>query len=144
MIDPKFIGRKYSPMTYEVCKEKIKEYARAVGDLNPLYLDEEQAKSSQYGRIIAPPLFAAIYAREVLENWVLDSELSLNLPMIVHGEQEFEFFKVVKAGDVIATEGRIAEIYEKKGLNFISLETISINQQGEVVTRAVWRMVIRR
>ena len=144
MIDPKFIGKKYSPMTYEVGKEKIKEYARAVGDLNPLYVDEEQAKSSQYGRIIAPPLFAAIYARELLQNWALDPELSLNLPMIVHGEQEFEFFKVVKAGDVITTEGRIAEIYEKKGLDFIALETISTNQRGEKVTRAIWRMIIRR
>lgn len=144
MIDTKFIDRKYSPVTYEVCKEKIKEYARAVGDLNPLYVDEEQAKNSQYGRIIAPPLFAAIYAREALENWIFDSELSLNLLMMVHGEQEFEFFKVVKAGDVITTEGRIAEIYEKKGLDFISLETISTNQQGEVVTRAIWKMVIRR
>ncbi|MCL0038025.1 MaoC family dehydratase N-terminal domain-containing protein [Thermodesulfovibrionales bacterium] len=144
MIDAKFIDRKYPPVTYEVCKEKIKEYARAVGDLNPLYVDEEQAKSSQYGRIIAPPLFAAIYAREALENWIFDSELSLNLLMMVHGEQEFEFFKVVKAGDVITTEGRIAEIHEKKGLDFISLETISTNQQGEVVTMAIWKMVIRR
>jgi acyl dehydratase len=144
VIDPKFTGRKYSPMTYEVCKEKIKEYASAVGDLNPLYLDEEQAKSSKYGRIIAPPLFAVIYAKGVLETWVFDSELSLNLPMIVHGEQEFEFLKIVKAGDIITTEGHIAEIYEKKGLDFIALKTISTNQQGEVVTRALWKMVVRR
>jgi acyl dehydratase len=64
--------------------------------------------------------------------------------MIVHGEQEFEFLKVVKSGDTITTEGHIAEIYEKKGLDFISMETISTNQQREIVTRALWKMVIRR
>ena len=61
LIDHSFIGKEYSPISYEMGREKIKEYARAVGDLNPLYLDEDAAAGSQFGDIIASPAMAALF-----------------------------------------------------------------------------------
>ena len=58
-IDTKFIGKTYPTHTYEVGKEKIKEYAKAIKNPDPHYLDDEFAKKSKYGRIIAPPTFAS-------------------------------------------------------------------------------------
>lgn len=142
-VDPKFIGKKYPATVYEVGKEKIKEYANSIGDGNPLYLNDEKAKASKYGGIIAPPTFAVVFAKEPVGKMLLDPDLGLNLPMLVHGEQDFEFLKVVRPGDVISTGGEITEIYEKKGKGFITMTTTSMNQSGEEVCRGRWTFVVR-
>ncbi len=142
-IDTKHLGKKYPPHVYEVGKEKIKEYARAIGDFNPLYLDDEKAKASKYGGIIAPPTFAVVYAGGPVGQMLMDGDLALNLMMLVHGEQEFEFGEVVRPGDVITTESEIVEIYEKKGKSFITMETTSKNQRGEMTVKGRWTFVVR-
>lgn len=142
-IDTKFIGKKYPPFVYEIGKEKIKEYARAIGDFNPLYLDDEKAKASKYGGIIAPPTFAVVYAGAPIGQMLMDGDLALNLMMLVHGEQEFEFGEVVRPGDVITTELEIAEIYEKKDKSFITAATESRNQKGQIVVKGRWTFIVR-
>jgi acyl dehydratase len=142
-IDTKFLGKKYPPHVYEIGKEKIKEYARAIGDFNPLYLNDEKAKASKYGGIIAPPTFCVVYAGGPIGEMLMDPELALNLMMLVHGEQEFEFGELVRAGDVITTDSEISEIYEKKGKWFISSDTVSKNQSGKLVCKGRWTFVIR-
>ena len=59
-IDTKFIGKTYPASTYEVGKEKIKEYAKAIKNLDPYYLDDDFAKKSKYGAIIAPPTLSCL------------------------------------------------------------------------------------
>ncbi len=149
-VDPKYKGKKYLPAyKYEVGLEKIKEYAMAVGDLNPLYINEEEAAKSKYGGIIAPPTFAAVYARGPAGQALFDPELSLDLPMLVHGEQEFEFFEVVKPGDVILTEGEILDIFEKTSstgtLDFVVVGSTSRRKKDQkVVCTGKWTFVVRR
>lgn len=144
MIDPKYIGRQYPEAAYEIGKEKTKEFAIAVGDLNPLYIDEAEARKSHYGGLIAPPMFAVVYAREPVSKVLFDGDLALNLMMLVHGEQEFEFREVVKCGDVIRTTGKIVDVYQKKAtLDFLVFETVSKNQRGNVVCVGKWTFVIR-
>ncbi len=142
-IDTKHLGKKYPLHVYEVGKEKIKEYARAIGDFNPLYLDDEKAKASKYGGIIAPPTFAVVYAGGPVGRMLMDGDLALNLMMLVHGEQEFEFGEVVRSGDVISTESEIVEIFEKKGKSFITMATTSNNQRGEMTVKGRWTFVVR-
>lgn len=144
-VDKKFIGKKYPPVEYEVCREKIKEYATAVGDLNPLYIDEQKAKQSPYKGIVSPPMFAVVYTKDAVAQAMFDRELALNLPMLVHGEQEFEFVGVIRPGDVIETEAYIADIYEKSDKDFVVVGgTSKKKSDGTVVTRGKWTFVIRR
>lgn len=142
-IDTKFIGKEYTPVTYVVGQEKIKEYALAIGDLNPLYSDFEFAKKSKYGCIIAPPMFVVVFARETLVNLFSDTELNLNMLRLLHGEQEFNFHKIVKANDTIITYPKIKNIYQKSNNDFVELETKSYNQNKELVTEGIWTFVIR-
>ena len=100
-IDTKFIGKTYPTYTYEVGKEKIKEYAKAIKNLDPYYLDDDFAKKSKYGAIIAPPTFAVVFGAYLIEPVFTDKDLNLNMAMLVHGEQELEFLEVVKAGDIV-------------------------------------------
>lgn len=143
VIDHKFIGKEYEPTEYEIGREKMKEYANAVQDQNPLIHDREAGKASKYGDNIAPPCFASVYNLMGAAQLFMDPEISLNMAMLVHGAQEFEWFKPVKPGDIITTRGRIADIYEKGNLDFVEYESVSKNQDGEVVTRGKATFIIR-
>ena len=142
-IDTKFIGREYKPVTYVVGQEKIKEYAHAVGDLNPLYIDSEFAKKSKYGCIIAHAMFVVVYAKEAMDNLFLDKELNLNMSRLVHGEQEFDFHIIVKSNDTIQTTGKIKTIYNKGTNDFVELETKSYNQNNELIVEGLWTFIVR-
>jgi acyl dehydratase len=143
-LEAKFIGREYGPLTYEIGKEKIREYAKAIKNEDPHYMDEDFAKGTKYGGIIAPPTFAVVYAGMLAEPFFFDKELDLNLFMLVHGEQEFEFLEVVRPGDVITSKGTITHIENKEKLDVVILEGKSVNQNGELVTRAIFTFVIRK
>jgi len=90
VIDKKFVGKEYSAKEYEIGREKMKEYAAALSDMNPYYHDKEFGKRSKYGDNIAPPLFASVYNLMGCADMFFDPELKLNMAMLVHGEQEFE------------------------------------------------------
>ena len=108
-VDKKFIGREYKPVTYVIGEEKTKEYALAIGDLNPLYINNG----------IAHPMFVVVFAKSAMESLFEDKEINLNMPRLLHGEQEFNFHKIVKAGDIIKTIGKIRNILEKNNNDFI-------------------------
>ena len=143
-IDTKFIGKTYPESTYEVGKEKIKEYAKAIKNLDPHYLDDNFAKKSKYGTIIAPPTFAVVFGAYLIEPVFNDKDLNLNMAMLVHGEQELEFLEVVKAGDSITTSAKIVDIKNKEKLDVISVEIKSKNQHGKDVSRGIYTFVVRK
>jgi acyl dehydratase len=143
-IDTKFIGKTYPSKTYDVSKDKIAEFANGIKNPDPHFIDEEFAKKSKYGRVIAPPTFAVIFGAGVIAPMFFDKELNLNMMMLVHGEQEFEFLDVVKAGDSITTIGTIVNIVNKEKLDVVSLEALSRNQNGKDVCRGTYTFVVRK
>jgi acyl dehydratase len=143
-IDPKFIGKTYPTKTYQVSKDKIKEYAKAIKNLDPHFVDEEFAKKSKYGTIIAPPTFCVVFGAELIEPMFFDPEIKLNMAMLVHGEQEFEFYDVIKAGDTITTTSKIVNIVNKEKLDLIAAELLSTNQDGKKVVRGIYSFVVRK
>lgn len=143
MIDHKFIGKEYPPTEYEIGREKMREYARAVGDENPFYFEKEVGGKSESGDNIAPPVFAAVYNLMGCARMFFDPELALNMAMLVHGEQDFEFKKPVKPGDVLTTSGKIVDIAEKGNNDVVVYEARSVNQDGELVTIGRATFVIR-
>lgn len=143
-IDTKLIGKTYPAYTYEVGKEKIKEYAKAIKNFDPHYLDDDFAKKSKYGAIIAPPTFAVVFGASLIEPVFNDKELNLNMPMVVHGEQELEFLEVVKAGDAITTTAKIIDIKNKEKLDVVSVEIRSRNQHGKEVSCGIYTFVERK
>jgi acyl dehydratase len=142
-IDKTFIGKEYKPVYYVIGQEKIKEYALAIGDHNPLYLDSEVAKKSSYGCIIAPPMFVVVFAKECMDALFIDKELNINFARLLHGEQEFNFHKIVKSGDTVKSIGKIKNIFQKGNNDFVELETKSYNQHNELAVEGLWTFVIR-
>jgi acyl dehydratase len=143
VIDKKFVGKEYPAKEYEIGREKMKEYAAAISDMNPYYHDKEFGKRSKYGDNIAPPSFAAVYNLMGCADMFFDPELKLNMAMLVHGEQEFEFIKPVKPGDQITTTGKIVDIMQKGSNDLVVFEARSVNQDGDLVTIGRATFVIR-
>ena len=155
-IDPKFVGRKYGPYTYKLGLEKMREFSFVVSGgtpglgygappegLHPLLWDDEAARRGPHGGVVAFPTFAVTFAIRPFSAAVTDPELAINLLMLVHGEQEFEYFEVMRDGDVMTTTGEIAQLYSKAGMDFVVVKTESKNQHGKLVVRGTWTAVIR-
>jgi acyl dehydratase len=137
------VGKAYPPVLYAVGREKVREYAAAVGESNPLHLDPEAARAAGYADVVAPPMFCVVYSAQAMGPAVLDPEVGINLMMMVHGGQEFVWGAPVVAGDEITTSVTVAEIYEKDGKGFYVFESASDNQKGERVCTGTWTNIVR-
>ena len=142
-VESELIGKKHPPFEYEVGREKVREYARAVGETNPLYLDPDAARAAGFGNVVAPPMFCVVYSAGVMGPAVLDPKLGVNLMMMVHGSQQFEWFEPVVAGDVVTTTVTIKDIYDKNGMKFYVFESESSNQEGKPTVRGTWTNIVR-
>ena len=142
-LDDSAKGKTYPPHAYEVGTEKIREYAHAVGEDNPVYLDREAAKAAGFRDVVAPPMFAVVYSSAAISQGLFDPEVGINFAMLVHGGQEFEWGEPVCAGDTITTTAEVKDIYERGGLGFYVFETVSVNQQGDEVVRGTWSNLVR-
>jgi acyl dehydratase len=138
------IGKTYEPLIYAVGREKIREYAEAVGESSPLHLDYEAARQAGYADLVAPPMFVVVYASRAFLPVLFDPALEIDFAMLVHSAQEFRWDgPVVVAGDEIATTMSVKDVSERAGLRFYVLESISVNQRGETVSVGIWSNVIR-
>ena len=137
------VGKEWPPASFEVQAERVEQYASAVGEDNPVYHDAEAAKAAGFRDLVAPPMFCVVYSGPALGPAILDSEVGINLPAMVHGGQEFEWEEPVCAGDVITTTARCKEIYEQDGRGFYVFESVSTNQVGEETVRATWTDIVR-
>lgn len=137
------IGKTYAPVVYAVGREKVREYAAAVGESNPLHFDVEAARAAGYGDVLAPPMFAVVYCSSAFMAALFDPELEIDFAHLVHGAQELRWEQPVVAGDEITTVLRVKEIAERAGLRFDTFETVSVNQRGETTCIGTWSTIIR-
>ncbi len=137
------IGKTYEPVSYAVGREKIREYAAAVGETNPLHHDVQAAQAAGYADVIAPPMFAVVYASRALIPALFDPEVGLNFARMVHGGQDFRWGPVVVAGDEIDTTASVKDISVRGGMEFFVFESVSENQRGEVVCTGTWTNIVR-
>ena len=137
------IGKRFPPFEYEVGREKIREYANAVGESDPVPHDRAAAKSAGFRDVVAPPMFAVVYSAGGVGPAIFDPEIGINFTMMVHGGQEFVWDEPVVAGDTITTEASVKDIYERGGMGFYVFESVSRNQDGQQVVRGTWTNIVR-
>ncbi len=131
----KMVGKEAPPEVFEVEKGHIRKFAEAIGDLNPLYRDERYARKSRDGGIIAPPTFL----QDDGTIKFADNLMVISKPVkgFLNGGVEMQFFKPMKAGDVITTRAKLADVYQKQGkagvMIFMACEVSFTNQKGELV-----------
>ena len=92
-INKGLIGKEFPPFVVTVERGKIKEFARAIGDDNPVYLDDRVGQASEWGDIIAPPTFMTTFREAAGDGGEFLRELGTDISRLLHGEQEFEMHR---------------------------------------------------
>jgi acyl dehydratase len=137
------IAKSYSATVYAVGREKVREYAYAVGESDRLHLDPSAARQAGFADVVAPPMFAVVYSAPAIAPAILDPAVGIDFARMVHGGQEFRWGPLVIAGDEIATTTTVQDIAERGGMGFYVFETSSVNQRGETVCTGTWTNIVR-
>jgi acyl dehydratase len=137
------VGKAYPPQTYEVGREKIREFAAAVGDDNPAYHDVDRARSLGHADLVAPPTFAVVVTRGPQLSVIEDPALGLDFSRVVHGDQKFEFQRPIVAGDVLTTTSSVAAAHTRAGSDFLTIRSDVTDQGGAPVVSVFATLVAR-
>ena len=144
MLDKTLIGRESEPATRDVEKGDIRRFAEALGNPNPLYVDEEAAKQAGYAGLLAPPTFPVVLSMNERFRYSLD----LGARSLLHSEQHFEYLQPIVAGDRITVKSRVADVQEKAGpsgpMDVLVLEDEGRRPDGEPVFRSRATLILRR
>ena len=132
-----------STVTYAVGREKVREYAHAVGETDPRYLDPEKAREAGFADVVAPPMFAAVYKWRAMGPAVLDPQIGIDFSRLVHGAQDFTWHLPVVAGDEITTEAAFVEEVKRGEIKVFTFSSRSTNQRGELVCEGTWTNFVR-
>ena len=142
-ISTEAVGKTYPPATYAVGREKIREYALAVGETNPLHLVVDDARAKGYRDVVAPPMFAAVYSGPAIWPAVVDPEVGIDFARLLHSAQEFRWGPLVVAGDEIETTMTVKDISARGAMGFYTFESVSTNQDGAIVCVGTWSNIVR-
>lgn len=105
------VGKRYPDTApYEIGREKLREFAEAVGGAHPYSVDAEAARAAGYRDAVAPPTFAVILAQPATKQASFDPEVGLDYSRVVHGEQRFTHHEPLCAGDVVTARVTITDI----------------------------------
>ena len=137
------IGKRWPSVEYEVGREKIREYANAVGETNPIHHDSDAARDAGFRGVVAPPMFCVVYSAPAVGPAEVDPEVGINLAAMVHGGQVFEWGEPVCAGDLVTTTTTLTDLRERNGMTFYEFESVSTNQDGEQTVKGTWTNIVR-
>ena len=133
-INRDFIGRTYEFETpYQVGREKVREFATAIGDQNPLYHNVEAAQAAGHRDLIAPPTFPFVITYRAMIGAMADPELNLNYAMVVHGEQKFTYSSTLYAGDEVVGDTVVADISVIGRNELLTMEQHVKTLDGELI-----------
>jgi acyl dehydratase len=143
-LDQSFVGRTYPPTPpYEVGREKIREFAEAIGDANPAYVDVEAARALGYPDVIAPPTFGVVLSMTAGRQVIADPELGLDYSRVVHGEQRFVHARPIRAGDRLQVVVTVENIRTAAGNDMITTRGDVSTEAGELVFTSYSTLVAR-
>lgn len=145
MLDRSLIGTRLPTREIAVEEGQMRFFTDVIGETDPVHRDEGQADARGFVGLPVPPTYA--FTLNMLASagpgWLDDA--GIDIANVLHGSQEFEYFRPILVGDVISFASRIADIYDKKGgaLEFIVIECDAVNQHGELCVRQRISTVVR-
>jgi acyl dehydratase len=145
MIDKQWIGHELPPSVLPIERSRLRFFAKAIGETDPVYTDVAAARDAGYADLPAPPTF--LFAAE-LDSGAVDAlleQLGVPLAKLLHGEQGFSYHQAVCVGDTITVRSRIEDIYDKKdgALEFVVKTSRATNQRDELVAEMRTVLVCR-
>jgi acyl dehydratase len=143
-LDPSFVGRTYPPTpSYEVGREKIREFAVAVGARHPAHTDPDAARALGHPDIVAPPTFPIVVTMSAGAQIIEDPALGIDYSRVVHGDQRFSYTRPVYAGDRLTCVCSVEDVTSRGGHDFVTTRTDVATEDGEAVVTVWSKLVVR-
>jgi acyl dehydratase len=144
-LDKKIIGHEFKAFSAVAEAGKVRLFCKAIGEEDPIYLDEAAAKKAGFSRIPTPPTFLQAITNDDPEKGGLLKLLNVDIGLILHGEQHYDYYAPVYVGDRITCQQKVVDLYDKKGgaLWFVVSETSMKDQAGKLVAKATGITVVR-
>ena len=146
MIDRKHIGHVFPAFESTIEAGRIRLFCKAIGETAAIHHDAAVARKSGYRNILAPLAFPTAIAMDNPNPRCIIELVDVDIAWILHGEEHYDYFNPICAGDQITTELKITDIYDKKGgaLEFVVAALRMRNQLNELVCDIRRSLVVRR
>lgn len=143
-LDASLVGRSYPPSAvYEVGREKIAEFATALGDPDPVYRDPAAARAAGHPDVVAPPTFAIVLSLGAGNVVLEDPDVAIDYSRVVHGEQKFVHHRPIRAGDRLVATASIEAVRSVAGNDMLTTRVDLATEDGEPVCRTSAMLVAR-
>ncbi len=143
MLSPENIGRTSEPRTIVVEPGQLKLFAKAIQETNPIYFDEAAAKQAGHPNILAPLTFGNCLKLLAPSTRLTYESLGIDFKNLLHGEEAFEYFSPIYAGDCLTLTTEVTDVYDKKAgaLQFMVMVT-EIHRGDALVQRISGTLVM--
>ena len=144
-VDPNVIGTVLEPVSMDVERGRLVAFARATGQLDPVYSDLDAAKNAGHRDLPVPPTFLFAIEQELPEPFQWGLDLGIDLRYVLHGGQDFAYHHMAYAGERLTATSTIAEVYTKRGgaLEFVVKKTAITDESGSSVAELTCTIVVR-
>ena len=134
MPDASWVGHATEPAgPYQVGREKVREFATAIGDDSPLSHDAEAARAAGHPDVVAPPTFSTTFTMPVIESFLRDPALGWDYTRMVHGDQSIAFHRPIHAGDELSTVVHVDDLRTRAGSHMLTLRCEVTDPAGSPV-----------
>lgn len=135
-LNPAFVGKSYPDTPpYLIGREKVREFATAIGDFSPVFHDVGAARAAGFADLLTPPTFAFVITMQALSAAMFDPELGMDYSRVVHAEQSFEHVTPMVAGDEVIVRSYISEIVTRGSNEFLTTAADVVRRDGDLLVR---------
>lgn len=139
-VNASFVGRALPPSEpYRVGREKLREFALAIGEGEPVCLDIDAARAAGHPDVVAPPTFTATFTMPLIEAFLRDPDVGWDYSRMVHGDQSITLHRPIHGGDELVTTVHVEDLQTRAGAHRLTLRCEVADHEGAPVatTRAL-------
>lgn len=134
MPDASFVGTALAPSApYLVGREKIKEFALAIGEGASVCTDVEAARAAGHPDLVAPPTFSVTFTMPLIERFLRDPAFGWDYSRMVHGDQSIVLHRPIHGGDELITTIHVEELSSRAGSHMLTLRCEVTDVEGAPV-----------
>jgi acyl dehydratase len=134
MVDTSYVGKALAPSgPYRVSREKIHEFALAIGEGDPVCHDVEAARAAGHPDVVAPPTFAVTFTMPLIEAFLRDPAVGWDYSRMVHGDQSMTLHRPVHGGDELVTTVHVEDLQSRAGTHRLTLRCEIVDLEGAAV-----------
>jgi acyl dehydratase len=148
-VNLEYAGRQYPPSAvYSVGREKLREFADAVGATHATHHDVEAARAAGYRDVVAPPTFAVVVAQRAEAQYIQDPGAGIDFSRVVHADERFTHHRPVVAGDELTTVLHVDSLTQRAGITLVTTRceifaADDVGAPGEPVSTVVSTLAVR-